>query len=56
MKVYKDAYMKMFSPYILWKNILEKEFARDITHFIVLVKNSLNVLWHAKDSSLQKVP
>ena len=39
---------KKFSPYILWKNILEKEFARGITHFPVLVKNILNVLWYAK--------
>ena len=49
MRVYKDAHMKMFSPYVLWKNILEKDFAGGITHFPVLVKNILNVLWHAKN-------
>ena len=46
----------MFSPYILWKNILEKEFARGTTHFLVLVKNILNVLWHTKNSSTQNFP
>ena len=55
MKVYKDAHMKMFSPYILWKDILEKEFARGITHFLVLVKNILNVLWHTKNRSIQNI-
>ena len=50
MKVYKDAHMKMFSPYILWKNIQEEEFARGIAHFPVLVKNILNVQWHTKNS------
>ena len=36
--------MKIFSPYIISKNILENEFTRGITHFLVLVKNILNVL------------
>ena len=56
MKEYKDAHMKRFSYYIVWKNILEKEFARGITHFPVLIKNILNVLWHAKNSSIQNIP
>ena len=44
MKVYKVTHMKIFSPYIISKNILEKEFTRGITYFPVLVKNILNVL------------
>ena len=40
--------MKIFSPYIVPKNIPEKEYARDISHFLVLVKNILNVLYHTK--------
>ena len=48
MNLYKDAHKKMFSSYILWKNILEKAFAGGITHFLVLVKNILNVLSHTK--------
>ena len=47
MKVYKDAHMKIFSPCIISKTILEKDFTRGITHFPVLVKNILNVLGHA---------
>ena len=39
MKVYKDVPI-----YIMKKNILEKEFARGITHFLALVKNILNIL------------
>ena len=49
MKEYRDAHMKMFSPN---ERILEKEFARGITHFPVLVKNILNVIWHTKNSSV----
>ena len=56
MKVHKDAHMKIFSPYIISKNILEKEFARGITHFPVLVKNILNVLWHTKNSLIYNIP
>ena len=33
--------MKIFSPHIVSKNILEKEFARGITHFLVLIKHFL---------------
>ena len=50
MKEHKDAHMKIIFPYIISKNILEKEFTRGITHFPDLVKNILNVLWHAKNS------
>ena len=53
MKVYKDAYMKIFSPYIISKNILEKEFTRGITHFPVLFKNILDILRHAKNNLVQ---
>ena len=53
MKVHKDTHMKIFSPYIVSQNILEKEFAGGITYFLVLVKNILNVLWHTKKSSIQ---
>ena len=56
MKVYKDARMKIFSPYIISKNILEKEFTSGITHFPVLVKNILNVPWHTKNSLIQNIP
>ena len=59
MKEYKDAHMKRFSYYKVWKNILEREFAtfaRGITHFPVLIKNILNVIWHAKNSSIQNIP
>ena len=35
------------------KNILEKECARDSSHFLVLVKNILNVLYHTKKLSLE---
>ena len=52
MKVYKNAHMKIFSPCIISKTILEKEFTRGITHFPVLVKNILNVL-HIKNNSVQ---
>ena len=41
MKVYKDGQMKIFSPYIISKNVLEKEFTKSIPH--------LNILWHAKN-------
>ena len=53
MKVYKDAHMKIFSPYIISKNLLEKEFTRGITYFTGLVKNVLIILWHAKNNSVQ---
>ena len=43
MKVYKDAHINIFSPYIVSKNILEKEFTRGITHFPGSVKNVLNI-------------
>ena len=56
MNVYKDAHMKMFTSYMVWKNILEKEFVSGITHFPVLVKNILNFLWQAKHSSVQNIP
>ena len=42
--------MKLFTLYIVSKNILEKEFAKGITHFVVFFlfvfffKNILNVL------------
>ena len=54
MKVYKDAHTKIFILYIVSKNSLEKEFARGITHFLVLVKNILSVLWHAKKKKKKK--
>ena len=44
MKVYKDAHIELFSPYLISKNILEKEFTRGITHFPVLVKNIRNTM------------
>ena len=53
MKIYKDAHMKIFSSYIIQKNILEKELIRCITHFLVLVNNVLNILWHTKNNSVQ---
>ena len=53
MKVYKDAYMKNFSPYTTSKNILEKEFTRSINYFPVFIKNILNILWHAKNNPVQ---
>ena len=53
MKVYKEAYMKIFSPYIISKNILEKEFITGISHFPGSVKKLLNILWHAKNNSVQ---
>ena len=53
MKVYKDTHMKIFFPYIISKNILEKQFTRGIMYFPVLVKNILNVLWHTKNNSVQ---
>ena len=55
MKEYKDAHMKRFSYSKVWKIILEKEFAGGITHFPILFKNILNVLWHAKNSSIQNI-
>ena len=33
--------MKIFSPHIVSKNILEKEFARGSTHFLVLIEHFL---------------
>ena len=56
MKIYKDTHMKISSPFIVSKNILEKEFTRGITLFLLLVKNILNVLRHAKNSSIQNIP
>ena len=68
MKVYKDANMKTFSLYIFGKNILEKEFARDITHVLVLVSDPSILMGPSfsqeysecsmtcQNSSLQKVP
>ena len=47
MKVYKDAHIKIFSPYIISKNILEKEFTKGISYFPVSVKKLLNIPWHA---------
>ena len=44
MKVYKDAHMKIFSPYIISKNILDKEFTAGIYHFPGSVKKLLNIL------------
>ena len=38
MKVYKDAQMKIFSPYIISKNVLEKEFTTGISYFPVSIK------------------
>ena len=53
MKVYKDAHMKIVSPYIISKNILGKDFTRGITHFPGSVMNVLNFLGHAKNNSIQ---
>ena len=53
MKVYKDAHRKIFSPYIISKNVLEKEFTTSIPYFPGSVKKVLNVLWHAKNNSVQ---
>ena len=53
MKVYKDAHMKIFSPDIISKNILEKEFTRGISYFPGSIKNILNILWHAKNNSVK---
>ena len=53
MKVYKDAHMKIFSPFIMSKNILEKGLTRGITHFPGSVKKVINILWHAKSNSVQ---
>ena len=50
MKVYKDAHMKIFSPYIISKNVLEKEFATDISYFLGSIKK---LLWYAKNNSVQ---
>ena len=44
MKVYKDAHMKIFSPYIISKNVLEKEFTTGISYFpdpYIISKNVL---------------
>ena len=41
MKVYKDVHMKIFPPYIISKNILEKEFTTGISYFPVSVKKFL---------------
>ena len=54
MQVYKDAHMKIFSPYIISKNVLEKEFATDISYFLGSVKKLLNILCYAKNYSVQK--
>ena len=53
MKVYKDAHMKIFSPYIISKNVLEKEFTTGISYFLGLIKKLLNILWYAKNNSVQ---
>ena len=53
MKVHKDAHMKIFSPNIISKNVLEKEFTTGISYFPVSVKKLLNILWHAKNNSDQ---
>ena len=53
MKVYKDAHMNIFSPYIISKNVLEKEFTTSISYFPESVKKLLNILWHAKNNSVQ---
>ena len=44
MKVYKDAHMKIFPPYIISKNPLDKEFTTGIPYFPVSVKKLLNIL------------
>ena len=44
MEVFKDAHMKIFSPYIISKSILEKEFTTGIPYFPDLVKKVLNIL------------
>ena len=54
MKVNKDTIENRFPVYSI-KNILEKEFARGITHFLVFVENILNVLWHAKIAESRKL-
>ena len=48
--------MKIFSPYITSKNILGKDCAKDISHFLVFVKNILNVLYNTKNNSVQNIP
>ena len=56
MKVYKDAHMKIFSPYIISKHILKKKKKKKNTVleasliFQYLIKKLLNVLWHAKNT------
>ena len=45
--------MKIFPSYIISKNILEKEFTTGISYFPVSVKELLNILWHAKNNSVQ---
>ena len=53
MKIYKDAHTKIFSPYIISKNVLEKEFTTSIPYFPGSVKKVLNFLWHAKNNPVQ---
>ena len=53
MKVHKDAHMQIFPLYIISKNVLEKEFTTGISYFPVSIKKLLNILWHAKNNSVQ---
>ena len=53
MRVYEDAQMIIFSPYIISKNDLEKEFTTGISYLPVSIKKLLNILWHAKNNSVQ---
>ena len=53
MKVYKDAHMKIFSPYIISKHILKKKKITVLEASLIfqyLIKKILNLLWHAKNS------
>ena len=53
MKVYKDTQMKIFSPYIISKNLLEKEFTTGISYLRVSIKKLLNILRHTRTNSVQ---
>ena len=53
MKVYKDAQVKIFSPYITSKNVLEKEFTTSIPYFPGSFKKLPNILGYAKNNSVQ---
>ena len=45
--------MKIFSPYMIWKNILEKEFTTGISHSPAPVKKPPNTPRHVKNNSVQ---